>query len=130
MLFLFKLCCYRMCSCRADTGMCFTVAMQDDLDAEPQVLLDPNTLSKDGTVALSTYSISKDGKYFAYGLSESGSDWVTIRVMRIADRQPTSDKLSWVTSSNSTFHLCEIIFFFFFWPKQCCLVLTCWFPPM
>jgi prolyl oligopeptidase PreP (S9A serine peptidase family) len=117
-----------MSSSRADTGMCFAVAMQDGLDAEAQVLLDPNTLSKDGTVALSTYSISKDGKYFAYGLSESGSDWVTIRVMRIADRQPTSDKLSWVTSSNSTFHLCEIIFFC--WPKQCCLVLTCWFPPM
>jgi prolyl oligopeptidase len=95
--------------------MCFAVAMQDDLDAEPQVLLDPNALSTDGTVALSTYSISKDGKYFAYGLSESGSDWVTIRVMRIADRQPTSDKLSWVSSSRSSAD------------KQCCLVLTCWF---
>ncbi|CAM0947124.1 unnamed protein product [Alopecurus aequalis] len=74
--------------------------VQDDLDKEAEVLLDPNTLSKDGTVALSTYSISKDGKYFAYGLSESGSDWITIRVMSIADRQPTSDKLSWVKFSS------------------------------
>uniref|UniRef100_A0ACD5TCE2 Uncharacterized protein n=1 Tax=Avena sativa TaxID=4498 RepID=A0ACD5TCE2_AVESA len=74
--------------------------VQDDLDGEAEVLLDPNTLSKDGTVSLSTYSISEDGKYFAYGLSESGSDWITIRVMHIADRQPTSDKLSWVKFSS------------------------------
>ena len=84
--------------------------MQDDLDKEAEVLLDPNTLSKDGTVALSTYSISKDGKYFAYGLSESGSDWITIRVMSIADRQPTSDKLSWVSSCKLPLHLTKIIF--------------------
>lgn len=74
--------------------------VQDDLDAEAEVLLDPNTLSKDGTVALSTYSVSEDGKYIAYGLSESGSDWITISVMGIADRQPMSDKLSWVKFSS------------------------------
>jgi prolyl oligopeptidase len=97
--------------------------MQDNLDAEAEVLLDPNTLSKDGTVALSTYSISKDGKYFAYGLSESGSDWITIRVMTIADRQPTSDKLSWVSSCNSPLYL-SITFFLCLNSKQF-LVLTC-----
>ncbi|XP_006661048.2 prolyl endopeptidase-like [Oryza brachyantha] len=70
--------------------------VQDSLDGEAEVLLDPNTLSKDGTVALSTYSVSKDGKYIAYGLSESGSDWVTIHVMNVADKEPLSDKLSWV----------------------------------
>ncbi|VAI43332.1 unnamed protein product [Triticum turgidum subsp. durum] len=74
--------------------------VQDDLEAEAEVLLDPNTLSKDGTVALSTYSISEDGKYIAYGLSESGSDWITIRVMGIADRQDMPDKLSWVKFSS------------------------------
>uniref|UniRef100_A0A0E0LYL8 Prolyl endopeptidase n=1 Tax=Oryza punctata TaxID=4537 RepID=A0A0E0LYL8_ORYPU len=74
--------------------------VQDSLDGEAEVLLDPNALSKDGTVALSTYSVSKDGKYIAYGLSESGSDWVTIRVMNIADKQTLSDKLSWVKFSS------------------------------
>uniref|UniRef100_A0A0E0BVV1 prolyl oligopeptidase n=1 Tax=Oryza meridionalis TaxID=40149 RepID=A0A0E0BVV1_9ORYZ len=74
--------------------------VQDSLDGEAEVLLDPNALSKDGTVALSTYSVSKDGKYIAYGLSERGSDWVTIRVMNIADKQTLSDKLSWVKFSS------------------------------
>jgi prolyl oligopeptidase len=72
--------------------------MQDGLDGKPEILLDPNTLSKDGTVSLSTYSISEDGNYIAYELSASGSDWVTIHVMRIADKQPMPDKLSWVSS--------------------------------
>lgn len=90
----------------------FAVTLQDDLDAEAEVLLDPNTLSKDGTIALSTYSISEDGKYIAYGLSESGSDWVTIRVMSIADRQPMSDKLSWVSRCNWPHTLLTLFFFF------------------
>jgi prolyl oligopeptidase len=76
------------------------LTLQDDLDAEEEVLLDPNTLSEDGTVALSTYSISKDGNYIAYGLSESGSDWVSIHVMSITNKQPMPDKLSWVSSCN------------------------------
>ena len=47
----------------------------ETLDAAPRVLLDPNTLSADGTVALAGYAISEDGKHMAYGLSAAGSDW-------------------------------------------------------
>ncbi|XP_056684665.1 uncharacterized protein [Spinacia oleracea] len=76
--------------------------VQDSLDGKPEVLLDPNQLSEDGTVALSTYSVSEDAKYFAYGLSTSGSDWVTIKVMRIQDKGAEPDTLSWVKFSGIT----------------------------
>ncbi|XP_072987796.1 uncharacterized protein [Typha latifolia] len=74
--------------------------VQNDLEAEAEVLLDPNSLSEDGTVALALASVSKDGKYFAYGLSASGSDWVTIQVMRIEDKKSLDGKLSWVKFSS------------------------------
>ncbi|CAL9240837.1 unnamed protein product [Arabidopsis halleri] len=76
--------------------------MQDDLDAEPEVLLDPNTLSDDGTVALNTFSVSEDAKYLAYGLSSSGSDWVTIKLMNIEDKKVEPDVLSWVKFTGIT----------------------------
>ncbi|CAH8386275.1 unnamed protein product [Eruca vesicaria subsp. sativa] len=76
--------------------------MQDDLDAEAVVLLDPNTLSDDGTVALNTFSVSEDAKYLAYGLSSSGSDWVTIKLIKIDDKKVEPDTLSWVKFSGIT----------------------------
>jgi len=69
--------------------------IQKDLDAEPEVFLDPNTFSEDGTIALAGASFSKDGKYFAYSTTESGSDWRTIYVMDIASRSHLSDTIRW-----------------------------------
>lgn len=71
--------------------------VQDSLDGEPKVLLDPNTLSEDGTIALSQTGVSEDAKYLAYSLSSSGSDWTTIKVMRIEDKKEEPDTLSWVS---------------------------------
>jgi prolyl oligopeptidase len=60
-----------------------------------RTLLDPNTLSRDGTVALRERAISQDGKYFAYALSEAGSDWQTWRVKDVATGKDLPDELHW-----------------------------------
>ncbi len=72
---------------------------QDDLEAEPSVVLDPNKFSSDGTVGLDMYSFSKDGRYLAYSTSKSGSDWRTIRVKDLQNGKTLSDKLEWVKFS-------------------------------
>ncbi|KAM1387799.1 hypothetical protein ACFX2I_016000 [Malus domestica] len=74
--------------------------VQDGLDGKADVLLDPNTLSEDGTVSLNTYSISEDAKYLAYALSSSGSDWATIKVMRVEDKAVEPETISWVKFSD------------------------------
>ena len=55
--------------------------VQDSLESEAQVFLDPNKLSEDGTMALAKRCFSDDGDFFAYSLSNKGSDWVTIKVL-------------------------------------------------
>lgn len=71
------------------------------LTAEPQILLDPNQLSADGTVALSGYSISEDGRLLAYGLSSSGSDWTEWRVREVESGRDRADLLQWVKFSGA-----------------------------
>jgi len=62
--------------------------VQDTLDGEPRVFLDPNTLSDDGTVAISGSAFSEDGLIYAYGLSTSGSDWITVHFKRVNPEEP------------------------------------------
>ena len=75
---------------------------QDSLDGEPRVLLDPNKLSKDGTVALAGLSVSDDGKYLAYATAEAGSDWNVWHVLDVAAGRHLSDELKWVKFSETT----------------------------
>ena len=67
----------------------------ENLDDEPEVFLDPNTLSDDGTVALTGTSFSNDGKYMAYMISRSGSDWTEIYVMDVKTKELLSDHIEW-----------------------------------
>jgi len=73
-----------------------------NLDEEPRVLLDPNTLSEDGTVALSGTAVSWDGHYLAYGLSEAGSDWQTWHIRRVDDGEDLADTVEWVKFSGAS----------------------------
>lgn len=75
------------------------VYIQKGLNGTPEVLLDPNTFSTDGTVRLGILSLSRDGKYAAYGRSTGGSDWQTLSVMEVATRKNLPDKLEWLKAS-------------------------------
>lgn len=72
------------------------------IDDEPRVLLDPNTLSTDGTVALKGYEISADGKHMAYGLSRAGSDWQEWRVLDVESGKDLPDRLKWIKFSGAS----------------------------
>ena len=64
-----------------------------------EVLIDPNTLSEDGTASMNGMGFSKDGKYMAYGISRAGSDWVTINVMKLENKEALADKIEYVKFS-------------------------------
>jgi prolyl oligopeptidase len=67
----------------------------------PRVLLDPNTLSADGTVALTGTAITKDGKLLAYGLASAGSDWQEWRVREVETGKDREDLIKWVKFSSA-----------------------------
>jgi prolyl oligopeptidase len=74
--------------------------VQKGLMGAPDVLLDPNAWSEDGTVRLTTFRPSKNGRYAAYGVSKSGSDWQEYRVLEIASKKPLDDTLEWIKVSS------------------------------
>ncbi len=67
----------------------------DDPRGEGEVLLDPNAMSQDGTLAVSALSISHDGARIAYAVSKSGSDWRTWRVLDVATKTTLADEAPW-----------------------------------
>src|SRR5690606_12660867 len=70
--------------------------IQKGENGSPEVLLDPNKLSEDGTIALQSYRFSKNQKYFAYGVSQSGSDWEEVYIMDFASRKLLDEKIAYV----------------------------------
>jgi len=72
------------------------------LDAEPELLIDPNTWSEDGTIALAGYAPSPDGSHFAYLVQDGGSDWRTARVLDLGTGVVLDDKLEWLKFTGLT----------------------------
>jgi len=74
----------------------------DKPDATPRVLLDPNTLSTDGTVSLKDTTPNEDGTLLAYGLSRAGSDWEEFRVRDVVTCRDLDDVIKWVKFSGAS----------------------------
>lgn len=69
------------------------------LDDQRVVVLDPNRLSTDGTLALAGYAATKDGRYLAYGIADGGSDWRTWKIREVSTGQDLEDEVRWVKFS-------------------------------
>jgi prolyl oligopeptidase len=91
--------------------------VQDSLEAEPRVLLDPNAWSDDGTVALAGVSVSDGGRYLAYAVAESGSDWTTWRVMEIETGRVLPETIRWIKFSGVEWGPKEEGFFYGRYPR-------------
>jgi prolyl oligopeptidase len=76
--------------------------IQTGLEGTPELLLDPNKFSTDGTSRLGSFGLSRDGKYLAYGISQGGSDWNEIHVLDVATKKPLDDRLEWVKFSGAS----------------------------
>jgi prolyl oligopeptidase len=72
------------------------VYAQKGLEGAPEVLLDPNKFSADGTSRLGAFNVSEDGRYAVYGISVGGSDWQEAHVIEIAARKVLTDDLKWI----------------------------------
>jgi len=80
------------------------VYMQKGPEGKPEVLLDPNTFSKDGSISLTDVSFSKDQDYLSYGISRGGSDWQEYYVMKVKTREKMNDHIQWVKFSSSSWY--------------------------
>ena len=78
--------------------------IQKGLDGRPEVLIDPNSWSADGTTRLGAFAPSKDAKYAVYGISRSGSDWQEYKVMELATKKTLADTVEWVKVSGVAWH--------------------------
>ena len=97
---------------------------QASLKADPETLLDPNLLSEDGTVALSTLAVSDDGRLLAYGTSASGSDWEEFRVRDVAIGKDRPDHLKWIKFSGASWTKDGAGFFYSRYPEPTDKALT------
>ncbi|CAB5363948.1 uncharacterized protein OCT59_008100 [Rhizophagus irregularis] len=95
--------------------------LRGSLDAPREEFFNPNNLEADGTASLNTYSFSKKGNYFSYGISKSGSDWVTVYVRKTINdeegKKPLPDVIEWVKFSSLSWTIDEEGFIYNRYPE-------------
>jgi prolyl oligopeptidase len=95
----------------------YVLYQQESLEAEARVFLDPNLLESDGTAALGVTSFAESGKYFAYGVKRSGSDWQTIHIKNALTGENLTDQIDWVKFSSIAWTHDDRGFFYARYPK-------------
>lgn len=80
------------------------IYIQKGLEGEPEVFIDPNKLSPDGTVRIGLAGFSSDNRYVAISRSEAGSDWSEMGVMEIGTRKKLPDRLRWIKFSGASWY--------------------------
>ena len=93
------------------------VYVQDSASAKPRTLINPNTLSKNGSIALAGYQPSPDGKYLSYELSKGGSDWQTIHILDVKTGKDLPDRVRWVKFSDVSWTRDDKGFFYSRYPQ-------------
>lgn len=78
------------------------IYIQEGLEGEPQVLIDPNAMSEEGTTSVGIIGISKDNTRAAISIQDAGSDWATIRVINLENKEWLEDELKWVKFSDAS----------------------------
>jgi prolyl oligopeptidase len=95
----------------------FVLYTQATLTDPPRVVIDPNTWSKDGTIALAELEVSPDGRYAAYSIQDGGTDWRIWRVLEIATGKLLDDKVEWVKYSDASWRADSSGFYYSRYPE-------------
>lgn len=80
------------------------IYVQKGLEGQPEVFIDPNQLSPDGTIRIGLAGFSNDFRHVAISRSEAGSDWSELRVMEIATKKELPDRIQWIKFSGAAWY--------------------------
>jgi len=94
------------------------IYVKEKLEDEGRVFMDPNTFSEDGTVALTTFNVSNDGKYVGYGLAKAGSDWNEFRIRETGSGNDLDERIEWIKFSGLSWYKDGFFYSRFAEPKK------------